>query len=67
VAVVRRHGRVYRYARYSFANRSDDIKAILCEHLDLLGIAWTRPNAKDIAIARRAGVAQLDRFVGKKA
>jgi hypothetical protein len=67
VAVVRRHGRHYRYTRYSFSNRSDDIKAILCEHLDLLGIGWTRPNDKDIAVARRADVARLDLFVGKKA
>jgi hypothetical protein len=67
VAVVRRRGRTYRYTRYSFSNRSDDIKAILCEHLDRLGIAWTRPNEKDIAIARRADVARLDLFVGEKA
>ena len=51
--MVRRRGREYRYTRYSFANRSDDIKAIFCAHLDLLGIRWTRPNEKDIAIARR--------------
>jgi hypothetical protein len=67
VATVRRRGRSYRYTRYSFANRSDDIKAIFCEHLDLLGIGWTRPNEKDIAVARRADVAALDLFVGKKA
>jgi hypothetical protein len=66
-AVVRRHGRSYRYTRYSFSNRSDDIKAIFCAHLDLLGIGWTRPNAKDIAVARRADVALLDAFVGPKA
>jgi len=29
VAVVRRRGRTYSYARYSFANRSDDIKGDL--------------------------------------
>jgi hypothetical protein len=63
-AVVHHRGRVYRYARYAFANRSDDIKQILCEHLDLLGVRWTRPNAKDIAVARKADVALMDRFVG---
>jgi hypothetical protein len=52
--------------RYGFSNRSNDIKAIFCEHLDLLGIAWTRPNDKDIAVATRAGVAALDEFVGPK-
>jgi Homeodomain-like domain len=66
VAVVRRRGRMYRYDRYSFANRSDDIKAIFCAHLDLLGIRWTRPNEKDIAIARKADVALLDAFIGPK-
>ena len=67
VAAVHRRGRSYRYARYSFSNRSDDIKAIFCSHLDLLGIGWTRPNEKDIAVARRADVAALDGFVGPKA
>jgi hypothetical protein len=56
----------YRYARYAFANRSDDIKQILCDHLDRLGIRWTRPNEKDIAIARKADVARMDEFVGPK-
>jgi hypothetical protein len=64
--VVRRRGRTYRYERYSFANRSNDIKAIFCAHLDLLGIRWTRPNEKDIAIARKADVARLDAFIGPK-
>jgi hypothetical protein len=66
VAVVRRRGRAYSYERYSFANRSDDIKAIFCAHLDLLGIRWTRPNEKDIAVARKADVALLDAFIGPK-
>jgi hypothetical protein len=62
-----RHGdRVYLYPRYQFANRSDDIKAIFCEHLDLLGIAWRRANAMNISIARREAVAALDEFVGPK-
>ena len=65
-AVVRRRGREHRYVRYAFANRSEDIKSILCAHLDLLGICWTRPNEKDIAVARKADVALMDRFVGPK-
>jgi hypothetical protein len=67
VARQRRGNRIYCYIRYAFSNRSEDIKAMFCEHLDLLGIPWTRPNAKDIQIARRAGVEALDRFVGPKA
>jgi transcriptional regulator with XRE-family HTH domain len=62
-----RHGdRIYEYPRYQFANRSEDIKAIFCEHLDLLGIAWRRANAMNISIARREAVAALDEFVGPK-
>jgi hypothetical protein len=56
----------YAYPRYQFSNRSEDIKAILCEHLDLLGIAWRRANAHNISVARRGAVAALDAFVGPK-
>jgi hypothetical protein len=66
IAHQRAHGKVYAYARYSFSNRSEDIKAILCTHLDALEIRWTRPNEDAIAIARRPDVAKLDRFVGPK-
>jgi hypothetical protein len=66
VATQRIGGKAYRYSRYSFSNRSDDIRAIFCDHLDLLGIGWTRPNAFQIAIDRRAEVAKLDAFVGPK-
>jgi hypothetical protein len=54
------------YPRYQFSNRSDDIKAMFCEHLDLLGIAWRRARARNISIARREAVAALDEFVGPK-
>jgi hypothetical protein len=58
--------RRYRYTRYSFSNRSADIRALFCEHLDLLGIGWTRPNACQVAVDRRPEVAKLDAFVGPK-
>jgi hypothetical protein len=49
------------------ASRTDpDIRRIFCDHLDLLGIGWTHPNAKLIAIDRRTEVAKLDDFVGPK-
>jgi hypothetical protein len=66
IATHRVGGRTYRYVRYAFSNRSEDIKKILCDHLDLLGIPWTRPNDKDIQIARRAAVSTLDTFIGPK-
>jgi hypothetical protein len=59
-------GKTYRYPRYYFCNHSDDIRAIFCQHLDLLGIPWRRMNRFNISVARRDGVARLDEFVGPK-
>lgn len=56
-----------RYApRYTFSNRSEEIKAIFCAACDALGIRWTRPSFKHIAIYPRASVARMDQFVGPK-
>jgi hypothetical protein len=63
---INRVGPRYAYPRYEFSNRSEDIKAILCEHLDLLGIAWRRRGPYAISVARREAVAALDAFVGPK-
>lgn len=63
---VRDKGKAYTYPRYQFSNRSDDIRAIFCGHLDLLGIPWRRMNRWTISVARREGVARLDEFVGPK-
>lgn len=52
--------------RYHFSNRSEDIKSLFCESLDRLGIPWTRPSQRDIAIYRKAAVARLDEFIGPK-
>lgn len=59
-------GKRYQYPRYQFSNRSDDIRRIFCDHLDLLGIPWRRMNRFNISVARRDGVARLDEFVGPK-
>jgi len=66
IATIRGRGREYRYPRYYFSNRSEDIKAIFCHNLDLLGVAWTKPGPSQIQIARRDAVADLDEFVGPK-
>jgi hypothetical protein len=58
--------RVYPYVRYSFSNRSEDIRSIFCAHLDRLGIRWTTPSPHSVAIDRRPEVAKLDRFIGPK-
>jgi hypothetical protein len=62
-------GRVahYEYPRYFFSNLSADIRGILCDHCDLLGIRWTQSTQRNISIAHRKSVALLDEFVGPKA
>ena len=61
-------GRVarYEYVRYFFTNYSDDIRAIFCEHCDLVGVAWTQSSYKNISVAQRESVARLDTFIGPK-
>ncbi len=66
VARQPRSGRVYCYPRYCFANRSTDIIRILCDHLDMVGVAWTRSSLEQVQIARSDSVKRLDRFVGPK-
>lgn len=62
-----RHGsRTYAYPRYTFSNRSDDIRQIFCDTCDLLGVEWRVMNAWNISVARRASVALLDEFIGPK-
>ncbi|MGW5189440.1 helix-turn-helix domain-containing protein [Kribbella sp. NPDC004138] len=56
----------YYYVRYIFSNKSDDIRNILTNALDLLGIAWRRPRWDLIAVSRKEAVAALDTFVGPK-
>jgi hypothetical protein len=63
---VRYGERRYAYPRYFFTNASADIRALFCEHLDLLGIAWRRVGERNISIARREAVAALDAFIGPK-
>ena len=52
--------------RYHFSNKSEDIKRIFCENLDALGIHWTRPCDRQIAVYRKGCTARLDEFVGPK-
>jgi hypothetical protein len=40
--------------------------ATFCEACDLFGVAWTRPNFKEVSIARARDVAKLDVAVGPK-
>ncbi len=66
IAVQRKKGTQYEYARYMFANRSQDIIAIFRAHLNLVGVEWTQPSASHVQDARREAVLELDRHVGPK-
>ena len=59
-------GKIYAYVRYSFSNLSNDIRALYCEHLELLGVRWIQPGPHQIDVNRRADVAKLEAFVGPK-
>jgi hypothetical protein len=59
-------GRRWRHPRYAFCNLSEDIKAIFCETVGLLGLHCTRSGPKTIYVSRKADVAVLDRIVGPK-
>lgn len=52
--------------RYLFSNRSEDIKDLYCESLDALGIPWTRPCDRQIAVYRMEAAAKMDEFIGPK-
>lgn len=66
IARQRCRGKTYAYERYAFKNESADIRAILTDHLRLLGVHWTYSSSNQIDINRRADVARLDEFVGPK-
>ncbi|MET7282521.1 transcriptional regulator [Kribbella sp. NPDC005582] len=59
-------GRRYEYVRYMFSNESADIRKILTDTLDRLGILWRQPRRNVVAVSRREGVERLDTFVGPK-
>jgi hypothetical protein len=63
---TRNRSRAYSYVRYSFSNRSTDIKRLFCEHLDLLDVEWTQANEFNIQVARKRSVEILERIVGPK-
>jgi hypothetical protein len=59
-------GRNWKNPRYTFSNRSADIRRIFCEACDLFGVRWTEAPWT-IYVSRKADVARLDAFVGPKA
>jgi hypothetical protein len=61
-------GRVkeYAYPRYFFSNESADIRAIFCEHCELLGVRWSLSNRRNLSVSDKKSVAILDEVVGPK-
>ena len=58
-------GRNWSHPRYSFSNRSTDIRAIFSEACELAGLHWTAAN-HTIYVSRKADVEKMDRFIGPK-
>ena len=58
-------GRQWRHPRYSFSNRSADIRGIFCDACDLLDLHWTT-SGHTVYVSRKADVALLDDFIGPK-
>lgn len=58
-------GTNWRNPRYSFSNRSDDIRGLFTWVCDLLGLHWTvAPHT--VYVSRKADVARMDEFIGPK-
>lgn len=62
-------GRVaeHAYPRSFFSNLSADIRGLLCEACDAIGVRWTQSNARNISVSHRESVAVLDDVIGPKA
>jgi Homeodomain-like domain len=59
-------GRAWRHPRYSFSNRSADIRHIFCETCNILGLHWTVAR-RTVYVSRMDDVARLDEFIDPKA
>jgi hypothetical protein len=56
----------YSYVRYFFTNNSADIRGILIEHCELLGVKVTQSNYRNLSVSHRKSVATLEGLVGPK-
>jgi hypothetical protein len=59
-------GTRWSWPRYSFMNRSADIRSIFCAACDRLGLRWTASGKYTVYVSRKADVAALDEFIGPK-
>lgn len=60
------NGRAYEYPRYTFSNRSPEIRRLFVRACERLGAETRQMNAWTISVARRDSVEVLDRVVGPK-
>jgi len=56
----------YEYPRYFFTNLSGDIIRLFTDNLDKVGVEWKLANFRNVSVARKASVAQLDTHIGPK-
>jgi len=56
----------YRYVRYQFSNRSDDIRRMFAWACDLMAVDWRTSGRYTISVSRRPSVEILETFVGPK-
>jgi hypothetical protein len=56
----------YECPRYFFTNTSEDILEIFRDACDAVGVPHRNSRRDMISVARRDGVAALDRFIGPK-
>lgn len=59
-------GKVYRYGRYEFTNRSQDIRGLFAWACGLVGVTSKKTTEWRCAISKRADVELLDTFIGPK-
>jgi len=59
-------GRGWSWPRYSFYNRSEDIRDLFSRACDRLGLRWTTSGKYTLYVSRKADVAALDHFIGPK-
>ena len=62
INTIKHPNKTYRYPRYQFSNRSDDIRGLFCDYC----VEWRQMNRWTISVARRDSVALMDRHIGPK-
>jgi hypothetical protein len=66
INTIKHPKKTYRYPRYEFSNRSENIRELFCTYCDRVGVQWRQMNRWTISVARRKSVALMDRHIGPK-